>query len=67
MKEYKYGMRLRPFDIGCQPMDGYLAREQHEGYKHSDKYWDVLVYDRPLTDKELMDYDLDDLNGEEDD
>lgn len=22
---YKYGMRLRPYDIGCQPKDGFVC------------------------------------------
>lgn len=26
-------------------------------------YYDILVYNRPLTDKELRDYELDDLNS----
>lgn len=59
---YKYGMRLRPFGIGCQPMDGYLYREPYEGFKcfkYSDKYWDVIVYNRELNEKEMEDYELD--------
>ena len=43
---YKYGMRLRPFGIGCQPMDGYVDREPYEGFKYSDRYWDVIIYNR---------------------
>lgn len=56
---YKYGMRLRPFGIGCQPMDGYVDREPYEGFKYSDKYWDVIVYNRELSEKEMEDYELD--------
>lgn len=56
---YKYGMRLRPFGIGCQPMDGYIYREPYEGFKHSDKYWDVIFYNRGLSEKEMEDYELD--------
>lgn len=52
---YKYGMRLRGFSIGCQPKRGFVERLDDE----SGKYWDILLYDRPLTQKELDDYDLD--------
>jgi hypothetical protein len=53
--EFKYGMRLRGFSIGCQPMNGLLRRED------STKYHDILVYDRQLTEQEIKDYELDAL------
>lgn len=56
--EFRYGMRLRGFSPGCQPMKGLLRRE--DGDK---RYYDILIYERPLTDKELRDYELDDLNS----
>lgn len=52
---YKYGMRLRGFSVGCQPMNGFVERQDDP----SGKYWDVLVYNRKLTDKEIADYELD--------
>ena len=52
---YSYGMRLRGFSIGCQPMKGLLFTADDE----SGRYYDLLVYDRKLTDKELSDYELD--------
>lgn len=52
---YKYGMRLRGFSIGCQPMDGLVERQDDT----SGFYHDILVYDRMLTQKELDDYELD--------
>ena len=52
---YYYGMRLRGFSIGCQPMQGFIERQDDE----TGKYHDVLVYDRQLTKKELEDYELD--------
>ena len=52
---YKYGMRLRGFSPGCQPMSGLLFTADDE----SGRYHDLLVYDRKLTDKELSDYELD--------
>ena len=52
-KEYRYGMRLRPFSPACQP-DGWTSVE-----KGRDGYWNILVYDRPLTAQEIADYELD--------
>ena len=49
-----YGMRLRGCGPGCQPK-GFVRREDDD----SGKYWDILVYDRELTDKEMFSYDLD--------
>ena len=57
---YTYGMRLRGFSIGCQPKDGLVeCRVDKSGL-----YYDVLVYERKLTRKELEDYELDYI-GEE--
>ena len=56
---WSYGMRLRGFSIGCQPKEGFVEREDDpEG-----KYWDVIVYDRPLSDEEIDSYDLDFIEG----
>lgn len=52
---YKYGMRLRGFSIGTQPKAGFYERQDD----HTEKYWDILIYDRKLTDKEVQDYELD--------
>lgn len=52
---YKYGMRLRGFSIGCQPMRGLDHREDDP----SGRYHDLLVYNRQLTKDELRDYELD--------
>lgn len=54
MKEYVYGMRLRGFSPGCQPMEG--LKERRDG---GTQYHDLLVYNRKLTDKEISDYELD--------
>lgn len=58
---YYYGMRLRGFSIGCQPMRGLVRREDDT----TGKYHDVLVYDRPLLEQEMRDYELDCINQEE--
>lgn len=53
--EYRYGMRLRGFSPGCQPREGLLRREDDP----TGKYWDILVYDRILTNQEIRSYELD--------
>lgn len=58
--EYIYGMRMRGFAPGCQPMDGLLQREDDP----TRTYHDLLMYDRPLTQKELRDYELDLISGD---
>lgn len=57
MKEYLYGMRLRGYSPGCQPMDGLLRVASGGG-----QYHDLLIYDRPLSEKELRDYELEYIN-----
>lgn len=54
-KGYLYGMRLRGYSPGCQPMQGLVLRcmESRDGYH------DVLLYNRKLTEKELRDYEMD--------
>lgn len=58
---FTYGMRLRGFAPGCQPMNGLKFRIDDP----SDEYYDLLVYDRELTDEELRAYELDYLEGEQ--
>ena len=59
--KYFYGMRLRGFSPGCQPMFGLDHREDDvKGLRPDGKpYHDILVYSRPLSNKELEDYELD--------
>lgn len=52
---YKYGMRLRGFAPACQPMIGLVRREDDV----TGRYHDILIYSRPLTEKEVTDYELD--------
>lgn len=52
---WKYGMRLRPFSIGCQPKENLIDRlDDPKGI-----YWDILVYSRKLSKEEMARYDLD--------
>ncbi len=65
--KYLYGMRLRGFAPGCQPMDGFIERSDMTYRFVNDStrvYHDVLVYSRPLSDKELRDYELDFISRE---
>lgn len=62
--EYYYGMRLRGFSPMAQPSYGYLrclSEEEAWNFKREDgrRYHDVLVYFRPLSMKEMEDYEMD--------
>ena len=52
---YKYGMRLRGFSVGCQPMTGLFRVEDDQ----TGRYHDILIYWRPLNDHEQDDFELD--------
>lgn len=54
---YRYGMRLRGFAPMCQPKEGFVERQDDP----TGRYYDILVYNRELTEKELRDYELDRL------
>ena len=57
---YTYGMRLRGFSPGCQPMTGLVERRDDP----KGKYHDLLLYDRELSEKEMRDYELDYIQAE---
>lgn len=57
MREYLYGMRLRPAGPGCQPIKGLLRIAPGGG-----RYHDLLIYDRKLSDEECEQYELDFIN-----
>ena len=64
MAKFYYGMRLRGFSPGAQPREGFVKclDESQAGWKRRPNgrpYHDVLVYNRPLSNKELEDYELD--------
>ena len=56
---YLYGMRLRGFSPGCQPMEGLVERRDDP----TELYHDLLVYDRKLTEDEERQYELDYLGS----
>ena len=51
---YTYGMKLRGFSIGCQPKEGFIERKDDT----TGKYYDVIVYERELTNEEIEHYGL---------
>ena len=56
---YVYGMRLRGFSPGCQPMKNLKSRTDDP----KGRYYDLLVYSEPLSEKDVSDYELDYLGG----
>lgn len=58
MKLYRYGMKLKGFSPGCQPMEGFVRREDDP----TKQYHEILVYDRNLNGWELGAYEFDFLD-----
>lgn len=58
---YKYGMRLRPIGLGCQPSRWCKYTILN---KEKTGYWAYVWYKFKLTDEQLEQYDMDYL-GEE--
>jgi hypothetical protein len=54
----KYGMKHRGFSLGCQPMKGFIRRHDDT----TGKYWDIIEYDRELTEEEIQSYELEKIN-----
>lgn len=50
-KLHWYEMVMRPVSIGTQPK-GMIEFDEDKGE------WGIVAYDRPLTDKELDDYEM---------
>ncbi len=57
--KYFYGMRLRGFSPGCQPMEHFVERINSEAVS----YHDVIIYDRPLPDEDVKHYSLTPVYG----
>lgn len=51
---YRYGMKLRRFSPGAQPMEGFVERRD----SLTGKYHDVLIYNRFLPSEEAERFDL---------
>lgn len=72
MTYFYYGMRLRGFSLGCQSMNGLVDHCSPNEMawtliptvnKPKRDYYDFLIYNRELTEKELKDYELDYLGS----
>ena len=55
---YKYTYKSRGFSIGCQPKDFEKATQENERFE-------TIYYNRKLTDEEISEYELIDLNNQE--
>lgn len=59
IQAYKYGMRLRPYDIGCQPKDGFLCVDEGgtaDGYGYHNFVYYISKLDRKTADNYDLDY-----------
>ena len=56
-EKYTYGMRLRGFAPGAQPKGVKERRDDLNG-----DYYDIIVYDRELTEDEIQQYELDPID-----
>lgn len=54
---HKYGMKNRGFSIGCQPLRELIMYEPDR----TGKYYDILIYGRKLTEREVSDYELEEI------
>ena len=62
MNIFKYGMKYRPYSIGCQPMENLIeATEDATG-----KYYNILHYSEPLTPEQIASYQLIDMQPKPD-
>ena len=59
---YKYGMRLRPVGVGCQPS---RFRKYEDVNKNQTGYWSYVWYMYKLTDEQLKQYEMDYLGEDE--
>ncbi len=58
-KTYTYYCRLRPPAPGCQPKRGLIEIDYNSITANNREYWGSITYNRPLTENEMYNYDLD--------
>jgi hypothetical protein len=51
---YVYGMRERGYGEGNQPIEGFVEKMEDP----TEAFWDLLIYERELSEKEIKEYDL---------
>ena len=54
MAKYKYGMKLRGFSLGCQPLGSLDSVEDDP----TGRYYDILTYTKRLEPEVMDKYDL---------
>jgi hypothetical protein len=52
--QYAYGMRARGFSIGCQPKENFVECVEDT----SNKYYNILLYSKKLSDEKVVEYEL---------
>ena len=64
---YAYGMKFRPRQPLAQPNDyiDWLDYDDRRKLSSGDEVWSILWYTRELTDREVYEYELVRLKGED--
>lgn len=62
MNIYKYGMKYRPFSIGCQPLENLIEAQEDP----TNKFYNILLYSEALTPEQIKSYQLTDLQPQPD-
>lgn len=62
IQAYKYGMRLRPYGMGCQPKDGFVCVAEG-GTVDGHRYHNFVYYIAKLSRETADNYDLDYLGS----
>lgn len=52
---FEYGMKSRPFSIGCQPNGAVDVKESNKAHTG---FYDIVVYDRELSAEEISTFEL---------
>ena len=55
---YKYGMRLRPYGIGCQPTQGFVCCADG-AVVDGHRYHNFIYYAENLSKEDVSNYELD--------
>ena len=58
---FKYGLRLRPVGMGCQPP---RFRKYEDTNKDKTGYWSFVWYEYRLSDEDLSKYEMDFISEE---
>jgi len=57
--EYYYGMKARPFDLGAYPTNNFVRVDNSKN--QNNEFYDIIVYSKPLSEKDIEEYELVDL------